>query len=74
MGAYTAQSAAYHAAMARVGASAAVNSVQYALDNPAGGWLRSRADPARPRYSDALAREDQNDEGAQKMVQAGVHL
>jgi hypothetical protein len=60
--------------MARVEANAAVNKVQYALDNPAGGWLRSRADPARPRSSDMLTREDQNDEGAQKMLHAGVHL
>lgn len=74
MSAYDAQSSDYGAAMANVESRAAVKRVQFALDNPAAGWLRARADPARPRSSDMLTRTDQNDDGAQKMLQAGVRI
>ena len=53
--AYAAQSADYGAAMARVETEAARRRIRFALDSPTGGWLASRADPARPRSSDALA-------------------
>jgi len=60
--------------MAHQESHAAVDREMFALDNPSAGWIRARADPARPRSSDTLAREDQNDYGAQKMLKAGVHL
>jgi hypothetical protein len=72
--AYAAQSADYGAAMARVETEAARRRIRFALDSPTGGWLASRADPARPRSSDALARTDQNDAGAQRLLHAGVAL
>jgi len=60
--------------MARVETEAASRRIRFALHSPTGGWLASRADPARPRSSDALARTDQNDAGAQRLLHAGVAL
>jgi len=60
--------------MARQESHAAANQVKFALDNPSAGWLSARADPARPRSSDMLAREDEHDGGTMRMRKAGVHL
>jgi hypothetical protein len=72
--AYAAQSADYSAATARVEAEGAARRTAVAMEAPSAGWLMSRADPASPRSSDAVARLDQNDAGAQRLLHAGVSI
>jgi hypothetical protein len=72
--AYAAQSADYRTVMARVEAETAARRTSMAMKAPSAGWLMARADPARPRSSDAVARLDQNDAGAQRLLHAGVSI
>lgn len=72
--AYAAQSADYGAAMARVEAQAAARRTSFAMENPSAGWMMARADPASPRSSDTVARVDQHDAGAQRLLHAGVSI
>ena len=62
--------------MAAVEAHGAARRVNNVLDSPGGGLLRMRAavGEASARSTDALTREDQNDAGANAMLNAGVRI
>jgi len=60
--------------MAAVEAHGAARRVNNVLDSPAGGLMRMRAAVGDARSSDALTREDQNDSGANAMLNAGVRI